>query len=122
MDIFIKQDINICYIDKEDNQDYTRYVFNKGNSIIFIEDLLFYKDSFFLNNKKNEFNKIVYDVDYINKISNENLYNLYCNYCYNINEYHTKGKKTFLNNIKHLIKNKGKSQNIYGKQVRWVEL
>jgi hypothetical protein len=120
MDIFTKQDINICY-DKEDNEDYTKYVFNKGNAIIFVEDLLFYKDLFSLNNKGDEFNKIVYDVDNKNRISNENLYNLYCNYCYNINDYHTKGKKKLLNNIKHLIKNKGSNNNLQGKQTRWIE-
>lgn len=118
MDIFTKQDINIWY-DVEDNEDYTKYVFNKGNSIIFIEDLFFYKDLFFLNNKIDEFNKIVYDVDNKNRISNENLYNLYCNYCYNINKYHTKSKKIFYNNIKHFIKNTGQNSN--GNRKRWVQ-
>lgn len=110
MNIFTKKEINIYYD--------TDYDTSNCNCISFVEDLLFYKDLYLLNNNIDEFNQIVYDYKYNGEkvITNKNLYKLYDNYCYNINKYHKKTKNLFFKSINHLIKNKGGDLNN-----RWVQ-
>jgi len=110
---------------------------SKTNSVLFIEDLLFYQDVFLLensNNKPKEFTlnrfvkiednqpKYVYDwKDQEGKdaISVGNLYELYINWVQNNHE-KSVNKNIFGSNINHLVKNSGNTK-IDKVQKRWVQ-
>ena len=112
----------------------------KNNSILFVEDLLFYQDVFLnenINNRPKQFklnsfvkneDKYIYVYDNCANfkddnrcgISKDHFYNLYCKYC-KYNDINATTKKSFLLNIQHFNIHLNKNKKIRPKYFSFYE-